>query len=72
MKLAVSIWYHASLRHDSAHDRSADRSALAINGQWISAPEDDRFELVIRVATNALLDPDKIAEHLRAWSYRED
>ena len=31
------------------------RMSVAINGQWISAPEDDRFEF----------------EHLRALSYQE-
>jgi len=41
---------------------TACRTFLAINGQWISAPEDDRFEFVIRVATGALPDLDKIAD----------
>lgn len=44
---------------------------LAINGQWISASEDDRFEFVIRVAAGLLHDLDKIAEQLRTWSYEE-
>jgi death-on-curing protein len=44
---------------------------LAINGQWISAPEDDRFDLVIRVATGIEPDVDKIAEQLRAWSHQD-
>jgi death on curing protein len=50
---------------------TACRTFLAINGQWISASEDDRFELVIRVATGALPDLDKIADHLRSWSHPE-
>jgi death-on-curing protein len=50
---------------------TACRTFLAVNGHWISAPEDDRFELVIRVATGVLPDLDKIAEQLRAWSYQE-
>lgn len=50
---------------------TACRTFLAINGHWISAPEDDRFEFVIHVATGALPDVDKIAEQLRAWSYQE-
>jgi death-on-curing protein len=50
---------------------TACRTFLAINGQWISAPEDDRFEFVIRMATGALGDLDKIAEQLRSWSYQE-
>ncbi|HKP39444.1 type II toxin-antitoxin system death-on-curing family toxin [Mycobacterium sp.] len=47
---------------------TACRTLLAINGQWINGPEDDRFEFVIQVATGALPDVDKIAEHLRTWS----
>lgn len=44
---------------------------LAINGQWISAPEDDRFDFVIRVATGLEPGLDTIAAQLRAWSYQE-
>ncbi|HET6735303.1 type II toxin-antitoxin system death-on-curing family toxin [Mycobacterium sp.] len=50
---------------------TACRTFLAINDQWISASEDERFEFVIRVATGALADLGKIAEHLRAWSHPE-
>ncbi len=50
---------------------TACRTFLALNGEWIRAPEDDRFDFVIRVATGALPDVDKIADPLRAWSYRE-
>jgi death on curing protein len=50
---------------------TACRTFLAINGQWISAPEDERFDFVIRVATGVLPDIDEIAEQLRAWSYQE-
>ena len=50
---------------------TACRTFLAINGQWISAPEDDRFEFVIKVATGAVTDLDKIAEQLCAWSYHD-
>jgi death on curing protein len=45
---------------------------LAINGQWISAPEDDRFDFVIEVATGAQPDLDAIANRLHTWSYQED
>jgi len=48
---------------------TACRTFLAINGQWIRAPEDDRFDFVIRVATGREADLDKIADQLRAWSY---
>jgi death-on-curing protein len=50
---------------------TACRTFLAINGQWISAPEDDRFDFVIRVATGREADLDKIADQLRATSYQE-
>ncbi len=50
---------------------TACRTFLAINGEWISAPEDERFDFVIRVAIGAVPDLDEIAEHLRTWSYRE-
>jgi death-on-curing protein len=50
---------------------TACRTFLAINGQWISAPEDERFDSVIRVATGVVPDLDKIAERLRTWSYQE-
>ena len=51
---------------------TACRTFLAINGQSISAPEDDRFEFVIQVATGALADLDKIVDRLRTWSCQED
>ena len=44
---------------------------LAINGQWISAPEDDRFDFVIQVATGEELRLEEIADQLQAWSYRQ-
>jgi death on curing protein len=50
---------------------TACRTSLAINGQWISAPEDDRFEFIIQVAAGILADVDNIADRLRAWSYQE-
>jgi len=62
---------HALLDGNKRLAWTACRTFLAINGQWISAPEDDRFEFVIGVATGAMPDLDKIAEQLRTWSYRE-
>ena len=50
---------------------TACRTFLAINGQWISASEDERFDFVIAVATGAKPDVDKIAEQLRSWSYED-
>jgi death on curing protein len=50
---------------------TACRTFLAINGEWLRAPADDRFDFVIRVATGVDTDVDEIAGQLRAWSYRE-
>lgn len=50
---------------------TACRTFSVINDQWITAPEDDRFNFVIEVATGGIPELDKIAEHLRTWSYRE-
>jgi death-on-curing protein len=50
---------------------TACRTFLAINGQWISANEDDRFDFVISVATGAQPDLGEIADRLRSWSYQE-
>ncbi|MFZ0903864.1 MAG: type II toxin-antitoxin system death-on-curing family toxin [Mycobacterium sp.] len=72
----------AALKHSLARNHAlvdgnirlawtACRTFLAINGQSISAPEDDRFEFVIQVATGALADLGKIADRLRSWSYPE-
>jgi len=44
---------------------------LAINGQWISAPEDERFDFVIQIATGVMPELGKMAGQLRAWSYQE-
>ena len=49
---------------------TACRTFLAVNGQWISAPADERFDFVIRVATGVAADLDKIADQLRTWSYQ--
>jgi death-on-curing protein len=62
---------HALLDGNKRLAWTACRTFLAINGQWISAPEDDRFEFVIRVATGVLADLHKTAEQLRTWSYQE-
>lgn len=50
---------------------TACRTFLAINAQWISAPEDERFDFVIAVATGAMTGLDEIAERLRSWSHQE-
>lgn len=50
----------------------ACRTFLAINSHWISAPEDERFDLVIGVATGAMSDLDEIAARLGSWSHQGD
>ncbi|WP_301148357.1 type II toxin-antitoxin system death-on-curing family toxin [Mycobacterium simiae] len=50
---------------------TACRTFLAINAHWVSAPEDERFDFVIGVATSAITGLDEIAERLRSWSYQE-
>ncbi|CAA0128310.1 Toxin Doc [Mycolicibacterium vanbaalenii] len=47
---------------------TACRTFLAINGVWLSAPEDDRFDFVVRVATGGATDVADIAAVLRTWS----
>jgi death-on-curing protein len=51
---------------------TACRTFLAVNSHWISAPEDDRFDFVIRVATGVDGDITAIAEQLREWSYQRE
>lgn len=45
----------------------ACRTFLAINEQWVSASEDDRFDFVMRVATGAEPELALIANQLREW-----
>lgn len=77
LHLKAAALLHSLVRNHALVDGNkrtawtACRTFLAINDQWISAPEDDRFEFVIQVATGELPDLDTIAEQLRAWSYRE-
>ncbi|MFZ0907062.1 MAG: type II toxin-antitoxin system death-on-curing family toxin, partial [Mycobacterium sp.] len=77
LHLKAAALLHSLARNDALVDGNkrlawtACRTFLAINGQSISAPEDDRFRFVIQVATGALADLDKIADRLRTWSYPE-
>jgi death on curing protein len=77
MHLKAAALLHSLVRNHALVDGNkrlawtACRTFLAINGQWISAPEDERFDFVIRVATGVLPDLGKIAEQLRTWSYQE-
>ena len=47
-------------------------NVLSVNGQWISAPEDDRIEFC-RLGGHGRAGPSlgEVAEQLRAWSYQE-
>jgi death on curing protein len=40
---------------------------LGLNGEWVEASEDDRFDLMIVVASGAIDNVDQIAEQLRTW-----
>jgi death on curing protein len=40
---------------------------LGLNGEWVEASEDDRFGLMIAIASGAIDNVDKIAEQLRTW-----
>ena len=62
---------HALVDGDKRLAWTACRTFLAINAQWISAPEDERFDFVIGVATGAMSELDEIAAQLRSWSYQE-
>jgi death on curing protein len=40
---------------------------LGLNDEWVDASEDDRFDLMIAVASEAIDSVDQIAEQLRSW-----
>lgn len=40
---------------------------LGLNGEWVTASEDDRFDMMIAVAAGALADVTEIATQLRRW-----
>ncbi|MGO8966432.1 type II toxin-antitoxin system death-on-curing family toxin [Mycobacterium sp.] len=77
LHLKAAALLHSLARNDALVDGNkrlawaACRTFLAINGQWISAREDDRFNFVIQVATGEIPELAKIAEQLRTWSYQE-
>jgi death-on-curing protein len=77
MHLKAAALLHSLARNHALVDGNkrlawtACRTFLAINGQWISASEDERFDFVIQVATGAQPDLAKIAEQLHTWSYQE-
>ena len=77
LHLKAAALLHSLLRDDALVDGNmrlawtACRTFLAINGQWIGAPEDDRFDFVVRVAAGTVRDLDEIATQLRTWSCQE-
>jgi len=77
LHLKVATLLHSLARNHTLVDGNkrlawtACRTFLAINAQWISAPEDERFDFVIEVATGAMADVDEISARLRSWSYQE-
>lgn len=77
LQLKAAALLHSLARNHALVDGNkrlawtACRTFLAINGQWISAPEDDRFNFVIQVATGGIPEVAKIAEQLHTWSHQE-
>lgn len=63
---------HALLDGNNVLAWTACRTFMAINGEWIRASEEERFDFVIAVATGVQADLHAVAEQLRDWSYRED
>lgn len=71
--LKVAALMHSIARNHALVDGNkrlawvACRTFLAINEQWVSASEDDRFDFVMRVATGAEPELALIADQLREW-----
>lgn len=40
---------------------------LGLNGEWVTASEDDRFGFMIAVASGAIDDADEVGAQLRTW-----
>jgi death-on-curing protein len=57
--------------HDAYPDLHLKAAALLHSLARNRAPEDERFDFVIGVATGAMSDLDEIAEQLRSWSCQE-
>ncbi len=77
LHLKAAALLHSLLRNHALVDGNkrlawtACRTFLAINGHWIRAPEDERFDFVVRVAAGTVRNLDEIATQLRTWSYQE-
>ena len=57
--------------HDTTCDKrlawTACQVFLGLNGEWVEASQDARFDLVIALASGAIDNVDQIAERLRTW-----
>lgn len=77
LHLKAAALLHSLLRNHALVDGNkrlawtACRTFLAINGQWIRAPQDDRFDFVVRTAAGTVCSLEEIAAQLRTWSYQE-
>jgi death on curing protein len=58
---------HALVDGDKRLAWTACQVFLGLNGEWVTAGEDDRFEMMIAVASGAIDDVHAIAAHLRTW-----
>ena len=58
---------HALVDGDKRLAWTACQVFLGLNGEWVEASEDDRFDWMIAVASGAIDNVDQIAEQLRTW-----
>ena len=58
---------HALLDGNKRLAWTACQVFLGLNDEWVTASEDDRFDLVVAVASGAMDDVHTIAAQLRTW-----
>ena len=58
---------HALVDGDKRLAWTACQVFLGLNGEWVEASEDTRFDLMIALASGAIDNVDQIAERLRTW-----
>jgi death-on-curing protein len=58
---------HALVDGDKRLAWTACQVFLGLNGEWVEASEDDRFDLMIAMASGSIDNVDQIAEQLRTW-----
>ncbi|KUH95762.1 Fic family protein [Mycobacterium sp. IS-3022] len=58
---------HALLDGNKRLAWTACQVFLGLTGEWVTASEDDRFNLMIAVASGVIDDVDEIAAQLRTW-----